>query len=62
MEPSTELIDSINKLLQQGYRCQLMYSDFAVLAKPNIKVTTVSGDGKISTLPLSEFLEIIIHG
>ena len=67
MEPSTELIKSVNALLAQGYRSQLLFSDFAVLAKPQrdttiVKIVTVSGDGKVDTLPLSEFLETIIHG
>lgn len=62
MEASEELIKSVKDLLQHGYRCQVLYSDFAVLAKPNTKVTTVSADGKVSTLPLSEFLETILNG
>jgi hypothetical protein len=67
MEPSTELIDSVNALLKQGYRSQLLFADFAVLAKPQpdssiVKIVTVSGDGKVNSMPLSEFLETIIHG
>jgi hypothetical protein len=67
MEASTELINSVNQLLKQGYRCQLMFADFAVLAKPQpdssvVKIVTVSGDGSVESKPLSEFLETLIHG
>jgi hypothetical protein len=67
MDNSTALIDTVNTLLKRGFRCQLSTPDFAVLAKPQpdssvVKIVTVSADGTVDTLPLSEFLETLIHG
>ena len=65
MENSTALINTVNELLKHGYRVQLLTSDFAALVKPTehlIKLTTVSADGKVNTLPMSEFLETILNG
>lgn len=61
------LTNSVNHLLKQGYRCQLVTPDLAVLAKPNpnnhyLSIITVSGDGTVETKPLSEFLESILNG
>lgn len=66
MENSTELTDTVNELLKHGYRCQALVSDLAVLTKNRegqvLNVITVTADGKVNTIPLSEFLETILHG
>jgi hypothetical protein len=66
MEQPTELIKTVNELLKHGYRCQASAPDLAVLTKNHggqvLNVITVTADGKINTIPLSEFLETILNG
>lgn len=66
MENSTPLTETVNELLKHGYRCQASAPDLAVLTHRTIgqvlTVTTVSGDGKIKVLPLSELLETLLNG
>lgn len=66
MENSTPLTDSVNELLKRGYRCQATGPDLAVLTKEKdgqvLNVITVTADGNVNTLPLSDFLETILNG
>lgn len=66
MEKPTALTDTVNELLKHGYRCQAVAPDLVVLTKNHqgqvLNVITVTGDGMINTIPLSDFLETILNG